>query len=398
MKILSKKKFIVIFLKNKLISLDSVIPLVLEINRCCNYNFYFVIWEYETYQSVINDNIVLRDMALSVGKIVCPSRPDRNIFSNKINKILLLTDILLKFYSRKSYMLHFGALNVRPLSFFVKIIKKHRIALCESSSIFSSSINNSSKVDTILQSRSSKKIFNKYIKNRYPVNSSGILIGFNLDWNWFKHPDADYCKKLIFSDVLYSKAYLEFIEKNSNFYLNQENLLDLDKNKTIVVILGHYGWGSPKDQSIRNNLLYEVLLVLRDLEMNIIIKPHVFCDMRIVSSLVERAECVDSKIYYTKVYPNILQKVSIAGLFVNSSAVRCHYKFTGFPVIQYNGNVEGSGVIFDDCSDVICSDKNQLMNHLESLMENYGTNTTIKKEVKSGCNSIKNIVDCSTAL
>ena len=87
MKILSKKKFIVIFLKNKLISLDSVIPLVLEINRCCNYNFYFVIWEYETYQSVINDNIVLRDMALSVGKIVCPSRPDRNIFSNKINKI-----------------------------------------------------------------------------------------------------------------------------------------------------------------------------------------------------------------------------------------------------------------------------------------------------------------------
>ena len=68
-----KKKWIVVFLKNKLISLDSILPLALEINRCCGYRFYFIIWQYESYKSVVEDNIILRDMALSVGQIICPN-------------------------------------------------------------------------------------------------------------------------------------------------------------------------------------------------------------------------------------------------------------------------------------------------------------------------------------
>ena len=67
-------KYITVFLKNKLISFDSIMPLALEINRCCGYKFNFIIWEYDTYKSVIEDNIVLRDMALSIGNITCPNK------------------------------------------------------------------------------------------------------------------------------------------------------------------------------------------------------------------------------------------------------------------------------------------------------------------------------------
>ena len=85
---INRSKYVAVFLKNKLISLNSILPLALEMNQCCGYKFYFIVWEYESYRSIVEDNIVLRDMALSVGEIVCPdSASNTNIISRKINKM-----------------------------------------------------------------------------------------------------------------------------------------------------------------------------------------------------------------------------------------------------------------------------------------------------------------------
>ena len=68
MNIFPQRKIIVI-LKNKIISFDSILPIAMEINSQCNINFEFVIWENETYNSIVDDNIVIKEMAESIGSI-----------------------------------------------------------------------------------------------------------------------------------------------------------------------------------------------------------------------------------------------------------------------------------------------------------------------------------------
>ena len=394
-----KKKWIVVFLKNKLISLDSILPLALEINQCCNYKFYFIVWQYESYKSIIEDNVVMRDMALSIGQIVCPSQQNKGTISNKINKIITLANVLVKLYLNKSYIFHFGALDQYPLMILTKIINKKKIVQCESSltgryvkNIQESVASRNNIIEIpMLQQRSTQENFDNYKRFSYPINNSGILIGFDLAWNWFKHPDAISCKKLVFSEKRKAKKYFNFMLERSNYYLNQEGLTGLEKNKTIVIVLGHYGDGQGE---YRNKLLYEALTVLKNLDLNIIIKPHIFCDMNLVESIVKNSKCVNSKIYYTKIHPQILQEVSFGGLFVNNSTIRCDYKDMGFPVIQYNGGMTDK-VITDKCSVIICSDQNQLADSLKLLMKNPENNILKEgKEFIDGCKKVGKIFNC----
>jgi hypothetical protein len=396
-------KWIVVFLKNKLISLDSILPLALEMNQCCNYKFYFIIWQYESYKSVVKDNIVMRDMALSIGQIVCPSRPNKSTLNNKINKFVMLANVLFKLFSKKSYVFHFGGLDEKPMMLLTKLIKKNKIARCESSisgrytKDFQQGLESGLRIDekTIYQHRSSQEILDKYRGAKYPMNKSGILIGFDPDWNWFKYPDANSCKKLVFDVNNDAKNYYNFISKNSDHYLTQEKLIDLEGNKTIIIILGHYGDGGSE---YRNKLLSDALVVLRDLNLNIVMKPHIFCDMDLVKSIVKDSKCVDSKIYYTKLHPKVLKKVSFAGLFVNNSTVRCDYKLAGFPFIQYNGGMVDK-VRIDSCSDVVCSTQNQLNSSLKLLMKGFDSNLSKEKRRREGntdiCSTIREVFDCT---
>jgi hypothetical protein len=391
-------KHIVVFLKNKLISLDSILPLALEINRCCNYRFYFIIWQYESYKSVVEDNVVLRDMALSVGQIICPNISSKNSLKAKFKKFFMLASVVYKCYLEKSYVFHFGALDEPPLVLLAKLIKKNRVARCEASFTgrytedltHQMGLNNENDRNSILQHRSSQKDFDRYIGNKHPDNRSGILIGFDPDWNWFKHPDAKFCKKLVFNGARNSEEYLNFISKNSDSYLIQEKLFSLDKRKTIVIILGHFGDGS-KSSKYRNKLLYEVLTALRDIELNIIMKPHVFCDMDLVRSIVKKSKYKSDRVYCTRIHPHILQKISIGGLFINNSSVRCDYKCTNFPVITYNGGVEDE-VVLDSCSGIVCADKRQLINSLELLMKKPEKSMPKEgKELINSCEKIENL-------
>jgi len=400
----NRSKLIVVFLKNKLISFDSILPLAMEINKCCGYKFYFIIWEYESYRSVVEDNVALRDMALSVGSIVCPSKINSGIISDKINKVIFIAKVLLKISLKKFYILHFNALDEYPLALLTKVINKDKIARCESSVDVTMTLAEDMDINckntitaSTLQERSSGEESHKHMLCEYPVNNSGILIGFDSNWNWFKHPDANSCKKLVFSSGRNAKEYRAFISKNCDYYLRQEGLLNLDKNKTIVLILGHYGYGGKgTGWSVRNKLLYEALVVLKDLECNIIIKPHIYCDMDLVKSIIKDSKCDNRKIYYTKIHPQIIQQAAIAGLFVNNSTVRCNYIAIGFPVIQYNGGLDNDAPT-DRCSGIVCSSQDQLNNSIKSLMNSHNDESiTIKEEniYKYDCDEICNIINC----
>jgi hypothetical protein len=338
-----KKKHAVVFLKNRIISFDSILPLAIELNRCNGFRFEFLIWQDETYRTIINDNIVIRDMALDIGSIKNIDKRKYGRILNKVNKLLSVGMIIVKHWLRNDYIFHFGALREYPLRVLPYFIRQKYIVLCESSILGRYITDNKYTVvdktytysdEQFHYFRSTNDIFLQYVKSTDVPIIEGVLVAFGKDWNWFKHLDSNKCKKLVFDQGKKSKSYSMFLENNIDRYLREEGLDKLDHSRSISFILGHIGAGGERN-NYKNELLYEVFLALLDINVNIILKPHMYCDMDIVNSIIDSVPGIRKKIHITKLHPQILSKISVIGLFSNTSTVRCEFKECKLPVVQY---------------------------------------------------------------
>ena len=65
----SNRKTVYVLLRNKIIGIDSILPLCMEINGKFGYKFNFISFEHETYKYIVKDNVVIKDMINSIGKI-----------------------------------------------------------------------------------------------------------------------------------------------------------------------------------------------------------------------------------------------------------------------------------------------------------------------------------------
>mgnify|MGYP006445674321 FL=1 len=109
---MSRKKIIFIFLKNKIISLDSIIPFAMEVHNKCNIDFIFVAFEKGTYDAIRNDNVVLNDAIESIGSLIYIYRAEfKNTFVKKIALLLNILLISIQIRIKDGYVLHFGGLN-----------------------------------------------------------------------------------------------------------------------------------------------------------------------------------------------------------------------------------------------------------------------------------------------
>ncbi len=213
-----KDKIIFVFLKNKLISLDSIIPFSFEMNKQCGFKFVFVVFDKGTYDAIKNDNIVLNDAINTIGSLVC-------IYSLKnsfkiIRKLFFLFNVLkisLQVNFNDSYILHFGGLNERPLVFIRWLFFLRKRILCESSS-YGRFINNNAEfgsvttrnASTIYQYRTDSLSYFSSSEDYAPLNAS-ILVGFHESWNYFKHKESYKTKKVVFLNSRNSPAWIDFL-------------------------------------------------------------------------------------------------------------------------------------------------------------------------------------------
>ncbi len=58
-----------VFLKNKLITLDSIIPFCMQLHMKCGIKFNFIIFDLESYRAIVEDNIVLNDVINKIGEL-----------------------------------------------------------------------------------------------------------------------------------------------------------------------------------------------------------------------------------------------------------------------------------------------------------------------------------------
>ena len=115
-----------VFLNDKLISADIIVPLLYEIkeyrgnDKNTKIRFYFSSYKDNGLESLMR-NIVLFDSMCNLGEYIVYGRKNFSRFSKLLHRIWLIKFMLMNSISiifRDSYIFHFGAIDKYPLRFF----------------------------------------------------------------------------------------------------------------------------------------------------------------------------------------------------------------------------------------------------------------------------------------
>ena len=130
-----KRKHIYVLLRNKIIGVDSVITMCMQIHKDCDCEFTFMLFEHEAFKVIKKDNIVLSDAINKIGSLVSLSskRHRCKVFS-KIHAVFFIIKMIVKINYKNSLIMHSGGLHVKPLNFITKFIPLKRIIFHERSS------------------------------------------------------------------------------------------------------------------------------------------------------------------------------------------------------------------------------------------------------------------------
>jgi hypothetical protein len=307
------KKNIYVFLKNKIISLDVIIPFCMEVNSQCNVKFIFIVRDLETYKSIVDNNIVLRDAINSIGKIIHLSKYRYKLqFISRIFTLSYMLYTVFRINIKKDYLIHFGLFNVKPFSLLCHLLNRKRI-------IFSSS--SSYGVDDKVQHSSF---------------CAGILLGFSESWMCLKlkHNGLD-IPKIIIKRSRNLHSWIDFVKERSDIYINLElERRLLSSNRIIIFPIGKINLNITLDQS-KSFVKTLGILAKYSKEYTIFIKPAIYTNLDYVRKLINDAEDnIKINYIFTKLHPTVLASRAIVSVFVNKATIINEMKNLQVPVIQ----------------------------------------------------------------
>ena len=116
-------KEILVIVKNKLMSTDTVLPILIELKEKYNISSVVVVNDSLAHKG-INENVVIFDAVNYVGKELYTEINSPSKILRKLSKIKFLLFLLFKL-TKGVKVLHFGIFNVFPFSIIGKIFRKN---------------------------------------------------------------------------------------------------------------------------------------------------------------------------------------------------------------------------------------------------------------------------------
>lgn len=101
------KNSIIIFLKNKIISFETIIPIIFELKE--NRNIIFVA-DNKNQLNEFKSNLFINEIINYLGEIILIGK-SKNKYLNKITKIVFIFKLIILTFIYKIYIIHFGNLN-----------------------------------------------------------------------------------------------------------------------------------------------------------------------------------------------------------------------------------------------------------------------------------------------
>ena len=292
----------IVFVKNKLITVDTILPFLIELKKDYNYSSEIVIFDKLAYRA-INENIVIKDGIKYVGKQVFITK---GINSKILRRIYLVKGLFIIFVKSifGANLFHFGALDQYPLKIIGVLFKKN--------------VYKFPGVAYNFQYPKFSKFHGNKPKKFKKVGDNCVVFNGNFD----------YCGGVKFTyDIVAPrtrKVWIDYIRERSDYYLNEYHSNIKVDNGFIVVITGPTTLElrklvDPYNDSPR--LFRETIDILTQYsnKIPILIKPHPLTDMSLLKEIISDKD----NVFITYLHPTVLSlhaRVFIANLFSNTLA------------------------------------------------------------------------------
>ena len=329
---MSAPKMIVIFLNNKLISLDTTIPVFYEIfKKNPKQKILFYCFERNTFDA-IRRNIVLYDVVTEIGSIKIFSGKNENYFFRKfvfLGRLFFL--ILLSLFKQTSFV-HFKALSVWPL----KILG---IVNLKKTFLFGNTSAGHTNIEEAVNNVDRKRVILKHKPNaRY-------LVGFYENWRQFQFDDN--YKKMLVQVPLSRNSWNDYININSlkYFELSKINF----NSRYIVYILCSLDNPNFLRKSVTWVDLLEETIAIIDKALpgtQIVLKPHPATTkfyLNTIDKIINKNKHV--KIIISDIHPMTLTKNAICYIANASSSTFINPIFKGVPTVEYSDYLEESLIV-----------------------------------------------------
>ncbi len=342
-------KVVHVFLRNKIIGIDTILPTCMEIHGRCGFKFKFISFDYLTYKAIVENNIVLRDAVNHIGTIeLVSSDRYKSRYLSKIFFIFYFIKVIFSVVVKKNYIMHSSHLHAKPFVWIKWMFKKSNV-------IFIKSRPFDLKDKTELKNPKNhklKKIYNKNmtygeiskygidIYSHPPPLYAGILIGYDQEWNYFKHPKASRLNKIVFNNIRKGKYWINFVNNHATKYIENEMPSEIFKSGKILVFVA-----TRITRKTDTNCIHEFVGALRALSkythtFPLFIKLHTFSDTDFIDELLSIAlgEKNGTRYVFTKLHPAVLATKSIISVFSNSGMLMDEFSGLNVPVINLKIN------------------------------------------------------------
>lgn len=321
---------IIVFLNNKLITCDTIVPLVWEVlARRPGGKAVFVVTDRRTYEA-INANIVLRNAIGEMGDLLYLGRKSPGAVAGVLHRLALLPRLsywLMLAWLGQTTFLHFKALNQWPLR-FLGLLAPSRTLLVQGTPFGESELE--LKIANVIKPRS----------RPLPAVTGQTILRFRDDWPVFHDPRNARRKHFKLDPPFANKEWLDHLGVVADRYLSTALAeANLDPASEIVACpLGSIAdYDVFRGEGILWKLLEEIIEIVGETlpGLPLVIKPH--------PASIEQAKEIEALL---AAHPKVKGMVSHLHPMVLATRARCAVSFAhtttfgsmkalGVPTIEY---------------------------------------------------------------
>ncbi len=290
---------IIVFVRNKLITLDTVLPLLLEMKDKYNVSSEIVVFN-ELAHNAIYKNVVIKDIVSYVGQELFITKGIKFKILRRVNILISLARLTGGFI-RGNKIIHFGHLDVWPLKVIALFFNKNIYQMQGTAYKFNYPLIN--------------RALKKRINFPDPIGKNIILCTESIENTKFYNVGVD--KKIfLFESPRIRRSWVNHINSKSDYYFKKYHPNIDISNGFIVFILGTIDMLEHKYK-----LFHSTMKILSNNihSMPILLKPHAYTEMDTVKNAIEGLDLF----HVTYLHPSILAtkaKVFISNNFSNTFA------------------------------------------------------------------------------
>jgi hypothetical protein len=307
----------VVFVKNKLVTIDTILPVLIELKDDYNFSSEIIVFDEEAHNA-INENIVIKDAIEYVGKEVFITKGIKNKIYRRIYLIKGLSLIIIKAIFGAN-LFHFGALDQYPLKILGIFFRKNVY-------VFSVSAYN------FKQSKYLKIYRDNNYNSRYFSKVGDNCVSFGGRY--------DFCNGVKFKFDLTSsrtrKTWIDYIKERSSSYLKESHTNIKLENGCFTIMMSSLDGFSPRFKDPNNDQLrlfietINVLVMYSD-AIPILIKPHSYTNVNLLKKLIHNK----NNVYITYLHPTLLAMHSRAFIVSSFSNTLADAHAFGIDTIEY---------------------------------------------------------------